>query len=234
MEPGAAMELATILLVEDDLRLAASIADYLGRHGYVVAHEPRGERALARILAERPALVILDIGLPGEDGLSICRRARAVWEGWLLIVTARAAERDEALGLDLGADDYLAKPVSPRLLLAHVQALFRRQPRQREAPAQLAAGALRLDALRREACVGDTVLDLTPAEFELLWVLASYAGQTLDRPFLHARVRGGRWDPEDRSIDMRVQRLRQKLDALPVPPATITTVRGAGYAFAVL
>ncbi len=228
------MEMATILLAEDDARLASMLERYLARHGYVVTIESQGERVLGRILAERPQLVILDIGLPGEDGLSICRRARVVWEGWILMLTGRGGENDEVVGLELGADDYLAKPVNPRLLLAHVQALFRRQPRQREqVPVRVDAGALHLDAARRVASVGKSVLDLTDADFDLLWVLASHPGETLSRRFLHERLRGGRWDPEDRSIDMRIQRLRQKLEALPKPPAAIATVRGAGYVLSI-
>lgn len=228
---SAAAHRRTILLIEDDASLAGQIADYLREHDFIVEIESRGDRAITSICRTNPALVVLDVMLPGEDGLSICRRARPDYGGPILMLTARGQDSDEVLGLELGADDYLAKPVAPRVLLARVRALLRRQPTepipQKEC---LDIAELHIDRTTRTARLSGTTLKLTSGEFELLWILASHAGQPLSRVFLFEQLHCSGWDDIDRSIDLRVSRLRQKLLA-HCPTDVIKTVRGVGYLY---
>ncbi len=219
-----------ILIVEDDAQLAAMIADYLRQNGLKVEIESRGDRAAPRILASQPSLVVLDLMLPGDDGLSICRKIHGAYAGRVLTLTARGDEIDEVVGLELGADDYLAKPVRPRVLLARIRALLRRPP---DAPpsGRLEAGGLSIDPATRQALAGDARLDLTAGEFDLLWLLASHAGQVLGRKFLFQELIGGQYDDFDRTIDLRVSRLRTKLAAALGDQDTIKTLRGSGYLY---
>ena len=219
--------MARLMVVEDDVRLAKLTAEYLEANGHVVSVEHRGDRAVDRIWAERPELVILDLMLPGEDGLSICRRLRPRFGGPILMLTARSEELDQILGLEMGADDYVAKPVSPRLLLARVQALLRRGVAADADRIQV--GSLVVDRAAREARVGASVLALTSAEFDLLWELASRAGEPLSREDLLRSLRGIAWDGVDRSVDVRVSQLRRKLAEHPGHDERIKTVRGVGY-----
>jgi two-component system, OmpR family, response regulator RstA len=220
-----------ILIVEDDAPLAGLIGDYLRRHGFEVRIEGRGDRALARILDERPALVVLDLTLPGEDGLSVCRRARPRYAGPILMLTARGDDLSEVMGLDAGADDYLQKPVRPRVLLARVQALLRRGAAPMPDEGRLQVGPLSIDRRAREAAVAGTPLELTSGEFDLLWLLASHAGKVLSRQALLERLRGVEYDGIDRSVDLRVSRLRQKIGALAPGAEIIKSVRGVGYLY---
>jgi two-component system response regulator RstA len=251
MKPHA----ARILVVEDDDRLAALVQEYLEREGFAVAIEDRGDRALERIRDERPDLVVLDLMLPGLDGLSICRQVRAEYAGAILMLTARGEEMDEILGLDLGADDYLAKPVRPRRLLARIQALLRRRgfgsasppgndrssedagalggacasSGGKEGPHRLRVGALVVDPGRREATFEGEALSLTTAEFELLRFLAEHAGEVVSRETIYQSLRGIPYDGMDRSMDLRVARLRRKLGDDGRQPRVIKSVRGEGY-----
>jgi two-component system response regulator RstA len=219
-----------VLIVEDDAPLAGMLAEYLGGHGFDAQIEPRGDAATPRIIEEQPDLVILDLGLPGKDGLAVCRSVRPRYAKPILMLTARGDATDEVVGLEIGADDYLAKPVKPRVLLARVRALLRRlavvEPGER-----LRVGELAIDAAARTAAIGETVLDLTSGEFELLWLLASHAGQVMDRQRLYDRVRGVEYDELDRSIDLRVSRLRQKITDAGGGRNAIKTVRGVGYLY---
>ena len=217
-----------LLLVEDDVRLATLVGEYLEANGHEVSVEHRGDRAHDRILREKPDLVILDLMLPGEDGLSICRRVRDKYGGPILMLTARAEELDQVLGLELGADDYVAKPVSPRLLLARVKALLRRRAGPGEVD-RIVCGALVVDKAAREALVGEAPVELTSAEFDLLWFLAQHAGTPVSREELVRELRGIDWDGLDRSIDVRVSGLRRKLAAAEGHDDRIKTVRGVGY-----
>jgi len=226
-----ASTLPTILLVEDDADLAAMLADYLMQHGYTVEIESRGDRAVERICRMQPALAVLDLVLPGIDGLTICRTVRPGYGGPILMLTARSADNDEVTGLETGADDYLAKPVAPRVLLARVRALLRRG----RAPATRAAQRLTMHELlieraTRTVRVSGHALKLTSGEFDLLWLLASHAGEELSRAFLYEQLHSADWDDFDRSIDLRVSRLRQKL-AEHSGQEFIKTVRGVGYLF---
>ena len=227
-----------ILLIEDDKRLADLTAEYLRKNEFEVDIESRGDTAEARIVKENPDLVILDIMLPGKDGFEVCRSVRPNYSGVILMLTARDEDLDQILGLELGADDYLAKPVQPRLLLARIKALLRRAPlaanEQNVAPGELeelAFGSFRISQSTRSAHLGDEPIDLTTAEFDLLWLLASHAGNILSRDDLLQELRGIGFDGLDRSIDARISRLRRKLGDDPDNPTRIKTVRGKGYLF---
>ncbi|TDR80721.1 response regulator [Paludibacterium purpuratum] len=222
-----------VFLVEDDTRLAELIAAFLGKNGYQVSTCSKGDEAEAKIMAARPDLVVLDLMLPGKAGFEICRDLRPYFGGRILMMTARNDEIDEILGLELGADDYLAKPVEPRKLLARVRALLRRgEPRQGAlATDQLAFGQFTINQGTRTARLGSQYLDLTTAEFDLLWLLASHAGSIQSRDDILGKLRGIGFDGNDRSIDARISRLRKKLLDDPMSPTRIKTVRGKGYLF---
>jgi len=220
-----------ILIVEDDQRLAELTAEYLQANGYEVAVEGDGARAARRIVDSQPDLVILDLMLPGEDGLSICRRVRGQYPGPILMLTARSDELDQVQGLDLGADDYVCKPVRPRLLLARIQALLRRSESPDNKRHDLAFGPLRIDNRQREAWLDAQQIDLTGAEFDLLWLLASNAGRVLSREQIFTALRGVGYDGQDRSIDVRISRIRPKIGDDPIHPRLIKTLRSKGYLF---
>lgn len=230
-----------ILLVEDDTRLAELTAEYLRKNDFQVNVEGRGDVAETRIVNERPDLVILDVMLPGKDGFEICRAVRPVYSGVVLMLTARDEDLDQILGLELGADDYIAKPVQPRLLLARIKALLRRSPGLAGAaagdngdagqPTELSFGRFRISQTTRSTSLGDEAIDLTTAEFDLLWLLARHAGNILSRDDLLQELRGIGFDGLDRSIDARISRLRRKLGDDPENPLRIKTVRGKGYLF---
>ena len=229
-----------ILLVEDDARLADLTAEYLRKNDFEVNIEGRGDTAEARILTDDPDLVILDVMLPGKDGFEVCRAVRDKYTGVILMLTARDEDLDQILGLELGADDYIAKPVQPRLLLARIKALLRRAPTpsastdeaaEAEAMAELSFGSFSISQATRSAHLGGEVIDLTTAEFDLLWLLARHAGNILSRDDLLQQLRGIGFDGLDRSIDARISRLRRKLGDDPENPTRIKTVRSKGYLF---
>ena len=227
-----------ILLVEDDTRLADLTAVYLRKNDFEVTIEERGDTAEARILNDNPELVILDVMLPGKDGFEVCKAVRERYKGVILMLTARDEDLDQILGLELGADDYLAKPVQPRLLLARIKALLRRtpgiasgEPVEQGDDAELSFGKFRISQATRSTHLGDEIIDLTTAEFDLLWLLAKHAGNILSRDDLLQELRGIGFDGLDRSIDARISRLRRKLGDDPENPTRIKTVRGKGYLF---
>jgi two-component system OmpR family response regulator/two-component system response regulator RstA len=225
-----------ILLVEDDERLAELTAEYLRKNDFEVAIEPRGDTACTRIPAENPDVVVLDVMLPGKDGFDVCRSVRPQYQGVILMLTARDEDMDQILGLELGADDFISKPVQPRVLLARVRALLRRAGPVEGGEAsgsgdELTFGRFRINQATRSAELGEAAIDLTTAEFDLLWLLACHAGTVLSRDDLLQRLRGIGFDGLDRSIDARISRLRKKLGDDPDNPARIKTVRGKGYLF---
>lgn len=233
-----AVQAGRILIVEDDLRLAELTRDYLQGNGLDVAIEGDGARAVQRILAEQPDLVVLDLMLPGEDGLSICRKLRPAYTGAILMLTARTDDLDQVLGLELGADDYVCKPVRPRVLLARIRALLRRSEQQGssldvsgEPQRRLQFGALQIDQGMREAWLAGQSIELTSAEFDLLWLLAVNAGRILSREEIFNALRGIEYDGQDRSIDVRISRIRPKIGDDPMHPRLIKTVRSKGYLF---
>lgn len=220
-----------ILIVEDDARLAELTRDYLESQGLAVAVQADGRRAVNQILAERPALVVLDLMLPGEDGFSICKRVRDQgYDAPILMLTARTDDLDQVQGLEMGADDYVCKPVRPVVLLARIRALLRRRETL-DAVESLSFGALQLDHARREVTLGGERVELTGAEFDLLWLLALNAGRTLSREEIFTQLRGIEYDGQDRSIDVRISRIRPKLGDDPVTPQLIKTIRSKGYLF---
>lgn len=229
-----------ILIVEDDERLADLTREYLESNGLSVTVESHGGRAVERIKNEQPDLVVLDLMLPGEDGLSICRRVRPVFFGPIIMLTARSDDLDQVLGLEMGADDYISKPVQPRVLLARIRVLLRRVAEGNAAvdeagsgtePERLQFNELVIDRSMREAWLGDESIDLTSAEFDLLWLLAGNAGRILSREEIFTALRGIEYDGQDRSIDVRVSRIRPKIGDDPEHPRRIKTVRSKGYLF---
>ena len=226
---------ARILIVEDDQRLAELTQDYLESNGLAVSIESHGGKAVERVLAERPDLVVLDLMLPGEDGLSICKRLRPDYDGPILMLTARTDDMDQVQGLEMGADDYVCKPVRPRVLLARIRALLRRREGSAEPVAEnqrrLEFGPLVIDNAMREAWLAGRGIELTSAEFDLLWLLAFNAGRILSREEIFNALRGIEYDGQDRSIDVRISRIRPKIGDDPMHPRLIKTVRSKGYLF---
>lgn len=222
-----------ILLVEDDLELAGLIQERLEREGYRVCHETDGKAARDRILSDTPELVILDIMLPGMDGFEVCRAVRPHYRGLVLMLTARDEDVDEILGLELGADDYVTKPVRPRVLIARIRNLLRRRVVEPSSPGlkRVEVGDLVVDASRREVVRAGTRIDLTTVEFDLVWHLASRAGSVVDRQELYQALFGYDYDGLDRGVDVYVSRVRHKLGDDPATPDLIKTVRGTGYLF---
>ena len=225
-----------ILLVEDDIRLANSTREYLEGNGYYVSLEHRGDTAVSRIQHDLPDLVILDLMLPGLGGHEVCRSVRPAYSGPILMLTARDDDMDQVIGLEIGADDYVIKPVAPRILLARIGALLRHNQRVNESALSTnhqsaTFGKLHIDYSNRIITLDGSTIICTEVEFQLLWVLASHAGQILDRDFLYRTLNGHDYDGIDRSIDIRISRLRKKFEKNLVSPARIKTVRGKGYVF---
>ena len=223
-----------ILLVEDDPMLAGLIRDYLQGQGFAVMIEGRGDAAPGRILRERPDLVILDLMLPGKDGLAVCQQVRSEYPGPILILTAREDDMDQVAGLELGADDYVKKPVEPRVLLARIRALLRRWEKPGGEPAgdgDLSYGSLRISTSSRTVLLDGRPVDLTTGEFDLLHLLAQNAGTILDRERIFCEMRGIDYDGLDRSIDIAISRLRKKLEPDPARPRRIRTIWRQGYLF---
>jgi DNA-binding response OmpR family regulator len=219
------------LLIDDDARLGALVTEYLGRHEIDVTVAGDGERGLSVLRKGRFDVVLLDVMLPGADGFEVCRRLRAAPELAALpviMLTARGDDVDKIVGLELGADDYLAKPFNPRELLARIHAVLRRGRRvaTRE---RFSAGGLEIDFPAREVTVAGRRQALTAYEFELLAALARAAGRVLSREQLLDALKGATYETFDRSIDVHISKLRGKLEANPKQPRYIKTVRGAGY-----
>lgn len=228
----------SILLVEDNLSLAESITDYLEIEGFTVSLESNGAKAEQRILSENPALVILDLMLPGKDGLSICRDVRSDYSGMILMFTAKESEIDHIVGLEVGADDYLIKPVNPRLLLAKIKSLLRRDSMANaidnmtlSAEGVKQYGALQIYSRERRVILNDVQVSLTTMEFDLLDLLSAHPGDVLDRDIIAQNIHGRKHDGMDRSIDTAVSQLRKKLEDNVKEPELIKTVRGKGYIF---
>jgi DNA-binding response OmpR family regulator len=221
------------LLVEDDARLAALTREYLEGHGVAVVDVADGRKGLGEALTGRYDVVLLDLMLPGKDGLEVCREVRARSDVPIIVLTARGEEADRVMGLELGADDYLPKPYSPRELLARIRAVTRRA-KGRAGPAQglVRVGALQIDPAARTVRLDGREIQLTGYEFSLLEALARRAGRVLTREQLMELARGNAEDAFDRSIDVHVSRLRQKLGDDPKHPRLIKTVRGSGYVLA--
>ena len=220
-----------ILLVEDDAALARLIAAALERDGFRVDREERGDAAAERVRALSPDLLILDVMLPGLDGFAVLRALRPRWTGPVLMLTARGDDIDQVMGLELGADDYVVKPVVPQVLLARVRAILRRE--RQATPADKRFGALRLQPHAREALGPSGPIPLTSAEYDLLSFFTDNPGRVIERDELFLALRGVPYDGLDRSLDLRVSKLRSKLREHLGGDAMIRTVHGRGYLFAV-
>jgi OmpR family response regulator RpaB len=219
-----------ILMVDDDVDLNALVTEYLARFGHRLVTATTAARGMAELRRERPDLVILDIMLPDTDGLSLCREIRSESDVPIIMLTARGEVADRVLGLELGADDYLSKPFEPRELVARIQSVIRRSV-SRESHDVLVSDSLRLEKQTRRVSLDGNDLDLTTMEFELLMVLMESHGRVLSRNRLLERLRGMDADVYDRSIDMLVSRLRDKLGDDSHAPRFIKTVRLTGYQF---
>jgi len=225
--------LLTALLVEDDARLAALTRDYLASHGLLVTLASDGRQGLAEALAQRYDVVLLDLMLPGKSGLDICRELRARSDVPIIVLTARGEEADRVLGLELGADDYLAKPFSPRELLARIRAVVRRARGQAGPSLEVVrVGPLVVDPAAHRVTRDGKELPLTGYEFALLKALAERAGRVLSREQLMELAKGSAEESFDRSIDVHISRLRHKLGDDPKRPQLLKTVRGLGYLLA--
>ncbi|MCP4786286.1 MAG: response regulator [Fuerstiella sp.] len=220
-----------VLLVEDDQALGAMMRDYLMDEGFEVMIETRGDTAVNRILREAADAVILDVNLPGLDGISVCRTVRRSYSGPILILTARGDDLDEIVGLEVGADDYMRKPIKPRMLLARLRAHLRQSTviGEQNSPAQISVGGLTIDSRQRSFQLDGQPISLTTAEFDLMWLLASNVGQVLSRDHIYQTLNGFKYDGLDRSIDLRVSRLRKRIGDDPTNPQRIKSIRGVGY-----
>jgi len=227
------MPKAKILVVDDDAKTVASIRLYLEHAGYEVTTAADGRRALAIARATPPPdLIVLDLMLPHVDGLAVCRSLRGESDVPIIMLTARSTEEDRLEGLDLGADDYVVKPFSPRELAARVRAVLRRSPAGAEDGPAIRLPGLVIDPARREVRVRGSVVNLTPREVRLLVTLARSPGRAFTREELVSRAFGDDYEGLDRTIDAHVMNVRRKIEADPAHPRWILTAFGVGYRFA--
>jgi two-component system alkaline phosphatase synthesis response regulator PhoP len=222
-----------ILVVDDDAKTVELVKLYLSRDGYKVLTAYDGIEALRLARESRPDLIVLDLMLPGLDGLQVCRTLRGESDVPIIMLTARTAEQDRLIGLDLGADDYVTKPFSPKELAARVRAVLRRLPEEalQRGPAEITHSELTVNFLRHEASLAGKPLNLTPIEFRLLGVLMREPEKVFSRAELIDKVFGYDFEGFDRTVDVHIRNLRRKLGADPDHPGYIKTVYGAGYRF---
>jgi DNA-binding response OmpR family regulator len=222
----------SIMLIEDDVRLAELVSRYLESSGFRVTIASLDRHVASQVYELAPELVILDLGLPGDDGFTICKQLRPAFPNPILILTARNSDIDHVLGLELGADDYVVKPVEPRVLVAHINALLRRG-RSKDEPASglLRFGALVIDRAARSVRLNDKSIALSSSEFDLLTYLASHAGEIQSREALFRRLYKRDYDGLDRTLDVRISHLRKKLGEDGDTSERIKTIWGQGYLF---
>jgi two-component system, OmpR family, phosphate regulon response regulator OmpR len=220
-----------LLIVDDDREICTLLSQFMTQHGYrvSVAHDGRG--MMQNLESARIDLVVLDVMLPGESGLSLCRRVRSSATVPIIMLTAVGSETDRIVGLEMGADDYLAKPFEPRELLARLRSILRRARDDHRSEA-LQFGRLEIDAAAREVRLGGEPCALTSYQFALLLGLARHAGRVMSREALMDIVKNERFEAFDRSIDVHISRIRAAIEDDPKNPRRIITVRGAGYVFA--
>jgi DNA-binding response OmpR family regulator len=223
--------LPRVLLVEDDLRLSELVRSYLQSNGFEVSVEYRGDGVLGRVQSESPDVVVLDLGLPGRNGFAVCKELRGASRVPILILTARNSDIDHVLGLELGADDFVIKPVEPRVLVARIHALLRRS--KGGSPVEnrkLGFGALSIDTAARSVVLNGQSIALSSNEFDLLLFLATHAGEIQSRETLYQHLYKREYDGVDRTLDVRISHLRKKLGDTG-DPDKIKTVWGHGYLF---
>lgn len=222
----------TILVVDDERKIVAVLKGYLEQAGFRVASAYDGQMALTTFRHARPDLVILDLMLPGIDGLDVCRTLRRESTVPIIMLTARAEEADRLIGLELGADDYVVKPFSPREVVLRVRAILRRVEGEVAASEVLQAGGITLDLAAHQATVAGRPVELTPMEFELLAVLVRAPGRTFGRAQLLQQIQDSPLEGFDRTIDVHIRNIRSKIEADPKNPHIILTVYGIGYKLA--
>ncbi len=222
--------MSKILVVDDELKIARLVRDYLVEAGFDVVTATDGPGAVAQARSARPDLIVLDLNLPGMDGLDVTRSIRRYADTPIVMLTARADETDRIIGLELGADDYVVKPFSPRELVARVKAVLRRAGGRVESQV-LRAGDLEIDLTRRSVSRGDESIGLTTSEFELLHVMAREPGRVFTRSQLLDAMRGVSFESYERAIDSHIKNLRKKLEPDPRQPRYIQTVYGVGYKY---
>jgi DNA-binding response OmpR family regulator len=222
----------SIVLVEDDVRLSELVSRYLESSGFRVTVINRGDTAIEHVQRDPPSLLILDLGLPGQDGFSICKQLRPMYGNPILILTARDNDIDHVLGLEFGADDYVVKPIEPRVLLARINALLRRAtPQPSLASKTLRFGRLVINCVARSVSLNDQPIALSSNEFELLVYLASHAGEIQSRETLFQQLYRREYDGLDRMLDVRISHLRKKLGDEADSSERIKTIWGQGYLF---
>ena len=229
-----------IVFVEDDPDVGALIAAYLGKLDMDVIVEPRGDRAEEVIARENPELVQLDIMLPGKDGMTLCRDLRKQWNGPIVLLTSLDSDMNHILSLEMGANDYILKTTPPAVLLARLRLHLRQRSAATAEPAvpslkqhkTITFGTLSIDPVNRQVLLAGVEVALSTADFDLLWELATHAGQIMDRDALLKNLRGVSYDGMDRSVDVAISRLRKKLLDSATEPYRIKTVRNKGYLFA--
>jgi two-component system alkaline phosphatase synthesis response regulator PhoP len=220
-----------VLVVDDEPKIVKQARDYLERGGFRVIDAGDGKTALARARGQRPDLIVLDLNLPQMDGLDVCRALRRESDVPIIMLTARVEETDRLIGLELGADDYITKPFSPRELVARVRAVLRRAQGGVHQPGLIRAGDLEIDLEGHKVTRGEVSVHLTRTEFNLLATLAQHPGQTFTRAQLLDRLHGVAYDGFDRSIDAHIKNLRRHLEDDPAEPRFVLTVFGVGYKF---
>jgi DNA-binding response OmpR family regulator len=221
-----------VLIVDDEPKIVEVVGDYLRSAGFSVTTAPDGERAVALARARPPDLVVLDLGLPGLDGLDVARELRGASPVPIIMLTARGEETDRVLGLELGADDYLVKPFSPRELLARVRAVLRRTEGPQAERERFVVGDLVVDTGRRQVTVADREVELTATEFDLLAELARQPGRVFTRAQLLDAIHGVAVESYERTVDAHIKNIRRKLEPDPHQPRYLLTVHGVGYRFA--
>jgi len=223
------VRVTTILVVDDEPTIREVVVRYLQREGYETLEAADGKRAQQLIEERSPGLVVLDVMLPGSDGLTLCRWIRARSSLPVIMLTARGDETDRIVGLELGADDYVTKPFSPRELTARVRTVLRRAGPETDRDARIELGPLTIDASARLATRGGAPLKLTVKEFDLLWFLASHAGKVFSRDQLMSRVWGYAAAFDTGTVTVHIRRLREKIEENPSQPRHLETVWGVGY-----
>jgi two-component system alkaline phosphatase synthesis response regulator PhoP len=224
--------MTTILIIDDEENIRHLVEAYLQAEGYTIHMAADGTQGLAAFRRHRPDLVVLDVMLPGMDGLTLLQQIRRESDVYVLMLTAKSEETDRVIGLTVGADDYLTKPFSPRELVARVKAILRRgRPTAPEDERTLTFAHLRIDGQRHEVWLDGSPVDLTALEFKLLRTLASYPGMVFSREQLLEKVWGYEFYGDDRVVDVHVGHIRQKIETDPTNPRFVLTVRGVGYKF---